>query len=568
MQIKDKKLLGIISCVILGTAILIASLLFSNVDKDEIDGNNIIHFAEGWDVSIGNKQYSDVKVPTVIKDAPKGNTMIVENELPQDLDSHTYLFLRSSHQNVRVYIAGQPVYSFGWGEKRLFGRTPGCNWILIPLSKENDGANVKIELTGVYDRYTNWINGIYVGDKSAIINMIVNDRQGSILISGVMMLMGIFMLCITTILRNTSITVSLQRLGIFTILIGFWSICVVNIMQVVYGNVYFLLNLEILLFNLLFPVFLWFLLSFSYYKEKKEITILFWISVVQFFVIEILQITEIMDYMESMVITHAVQIFTIGYIFFMGIGSIVRKEASRKGKILVISLSPMLLLAAADVARFYRPDIIDEGFFTRIGTMIFIMLWAVEVIRNMSGKMVKMAKNDVLEILAYEDLMTGLKNRTAFEERMNEYQNTTDTAEHCIITFDMNCLKGINDKFGHQKGDQAIVKVTGIIKEIFEPHGVCYRIGGDEICVILPKTEKTSNRFIKEALQKVEDMTRKASQGLDMELSVAAGYAWASMEENRDVYQAFREADRRMYRHKKFMKGSPAEQRENAGATD
>ena len=118
----------------------------------------------------------------------------------------------------------------------------------------------------------------------------------------------------------------------------------------------------------------------------------------------------------------------------------------------------------------------------------------------------------------------------------------------------MNGLKERNDNFGHMNGDHAIIAIAHIIKNAFEPQGVSYRTGGDEICVILSKAALDGNDVITESLQKIGKDMKSASQNLDLELSVAVGYSRTAKLQGKSIYQVYREADRRMYQHKQRMK--------------
>lgn len=554
MYKKSKQVNGILICCMIGIVILFASLFYSEVDQTPIREEQLTNYGDEWQINVENNSYSHVQLPSYIQNVTLGNTLILSKKLPSNIDEHNYLYFRASHQKVKIYVDDKLVYSFGWNDNRLFSKSPACVWVVVPLESNQSNDQLRIELVGVYENYANRINNIYIADKSAIIHDIVSKRLGSILICFVLVIIGMSMIAITVILRKSKITASLQRLGFLAVLIGVWSACVTNTLQILYNNVYFLLNLEFFLFNLLLPFFLWFLLSFKHYSEQKWINLIFWMSIVQFMAIEGLQLIGIADYLESIVVTHIIMIFGIGYIIVTGVWDIFHKHATSEVKVLILSVILLMIFIGIDIIRFYQLTNMDEGFYTRIGTLIFIGTWGAEVIRNMSNRFVYIARTKALETLAYEDLMTGLKNRTAFEEWMNAYGSNTNEEDVYIITFDMNGLKSINDNYGHMKGDQALVIIAKIIKNAFTPMGITYRIGGDEICVILSKASLIHTDEVKKKLQIIEEKVDKASKDLAIEFSVAVGYAKVSSKENKDIFEAYKEADSRMYVKKQEMK--------------
>ncbi len=556
MRIEDKPTIGILSCFIIGLLVLLAGVFFSTVDSPAIQENALTDFGADWQVDAAGQTYENLNFPTQIAPVAVGNTLILTHSLPSNVDSHMYVFFRASHQKVRVYIQNQLVYSFGWENQHLFSKTPGCAWTLVPLTDAAKAATIRVELTGVYPRYANRINAFYIGDKGAIIGSILKPRLASIFICFVLLILGIGMIFVAVCLRNRKATASLWRLGIFTCLIAVWSACVANFLQLFYPNVLFLLHLEFFTFNLLLPSLLLFLRSFPYYQNRRWMHLFFWVSLAQFMLIEVLQLTRIADYMESIFLTHIVLAITLGSIIGTGIYALLRKHmVNEEVKVLVVSVVVLLLFTSLDLVRFYH-FVGDEGLFTRLGTLILIAIWMLAVVRAMSKRFSDIAKTEALEILAYIDLMTGLRNRTAFEEWLQDYDSDSNPQDRYIVTFDMNGLKAINDKMGHIKGDQAIIAIARVIKEVFEPKGVCYRVGGDEICVILPSDEGMEATALQASLQQVESMIAASSREMHIDFSVAVGYALTSSQNDVDFYQAYKEADHRMYAHKQQMKSS------------
>lgn len=85
------------------------------------------------------------------------------------------------------------------------------------------------------------------------------------------------------------------------------------------------------------------------------------------------------------------------------------------------------------------------------------------------------------------DAMTGLLRRDAGEVRIREHLAAHTRPGGILIMIDMDDLKGINDTYGHQYGDEAIKSVAETIKKHFRKDDLLIRIGGDEFIVFLPR---------------------------------------------------------------------------------
>jgi len=120
--------------------------------------------------------------------------------------------------------------------------------------------------------------------------------------------------------------------------------------------------------------------------------------------------------------------------------------------------------------------------------------------------------------LSQEDDLTGLFNRRRTVELIeNEIQraNRYDTI-FSVILMDIDHFKAVNDRFGHQAGDEVLIKITGVIRSNVRATDLVGRWGGEEFLIILPETnmdggfslaEKTRTRLESAYLGKIGHRT-------------------------------------------------------------
>ena len=161
--------------------------------------------------------------------------------------------------------------------------------------------------------------------------------------------------------------------------------------------------------------------------------------------------------------------------------------------------------------------------------------------------------------IAYVDALTGVANRTAYIEKINDIERTrhADTAI-CVFVIDIDRFKAVNDSYGHNAGDTVLQITASLLTDTFagESYSV-FRIGGDEFAVIAENIEE------EEALNKLrilESTVEKQRGGIPF--SVSVGYAGIDRGQNNAVENAFAAADKQMYWHKREkvrQQGMPAE---------
>lgn len=151
-----------------------------------------------------------------------------------------------------------------------------------------------------------------------------------------------------------------------------------------------------------------------------------------------------------------------------------------------------------------------------------------------------------MNYLSYHDVLTGLYNRNYFEQELSRIDKITE-APIGLIIFDLDGLKLVNDSFGHEQGDNLLVRTAELILSCFRESDIVARIGGDEISVVM---ENSSGELLEQALMrvygKVEELQKDTQR---IPISLSAGYAFRN--DNRtSMREVFREADNKMYRAK------------------
>jgi len=160
--------------------------------------------------------------------------------------------------------------------------------------------------------------------------------------------------------------------------------------------------------------------------------------------------------------------------------------------------------------------------------------------------------------LANKDGLTGVQNKIAYnreEARINALIKEGKMEPFGIAMIDLNYLKNTNDEFGHDAGDDALIKLAHLICIVFA-HSPVYRTGGDEFVVILTKHDFNHSKSL------IKSFNTKNKQLMDDDtlpdaerISAAIGYAIFNPKEDTSVEDVFKRADKFMYERKRKMKG-------------
>jgi diguanylate cyclase (GGDEF)-like protein len=105
-----------------------------------------------------------------------------------------------------------------------------------------------------------------------------------------------------------------------------------------------------------------------------------------------------------------------------------------------------------------------------------------------------------LRATAMRDPLTGVANRRAFGERLR-YEGARHTRQQrsfAVIALDLDGFKGVNDRFGHQAGDDLLREVAAAIGSILREQDTLARVGGDEFTVLAPETDRAGGTRLAE----------------------------------------------------------------------
>lgn len=162
---------------------------------------------------------------------------------------------------------------------------------------------------------------------------------------------------------------------------------------------------------------------------------------------------------------------------------------------------------------------------------------------------------DYINSLAYRDAMTGVNNKTAYEDAVKKMEEKMRLAnpQFAVVVFDVNGLKKINDTYGHDFGDMLIISACKLISKSF-PKSPVYRIGGDEFAVILEDGTYENYPGLLEDFEQAMGLENKNLKDKKFRISIARGIAIYDRETDLTYADVFKRADKAMYANKASMK--------------
>lgn len=232
---------------------------------------------------------------------------------------------------------------------------------------------------------------------------------------------------------------------------------------------------------------------------------------------------------------------------------------------LKIDLDRAAKLVAGEISTYQ----LEKRYLHKEGHPIWVML-SVSLVRNAKGEphyfvsqvidiTERKKMEQQLQAVSVTDLLTGLLNRRGFMEQAARQLRVADRLEGEIYLFyaDLDNLKTINDRLGHDVGDQALGETADILRRTFRQSDVISRIGGDEFAVLLT-TRKTDDASA--VTVRFEDQVATANRTENRVYIVGISFGIVKQDQStpHTIAELLSQADALMYRHKNKRKKANA----------
>ena len=508
-----------------------------------------IDFSQSWTDESGNVfDLADIRQSTIIY-----------KQIP-NLDYDVELFFCAQNIKAYVYIDDKLVNGSESEYKitnTLRYKAPGAHYIWVTLHKEQSGRMIAIEIDKMYresDSSCN-INNMVIGRGQDILLNHIRSKASGYSLCLMCVMLGLLLLIFSIPLRHYGKDGnSLLYLGLFATVVGIWSMTETSWCQIIWGySSFFHIITSFTLLLIAVPIYLFFrsrcetVTNISTYIISAVTIISFVLSLILHFCFDV-------DIHEVIILAHislGICIFFTLYYAVKHLISVKFRDTAFWGLIL------MAVLSTIDLLLYYRNPGRDNSTFTRLGLFIYIMILSYCVIKQYIAIYNESVEIEILRKLAFVDVLTGFENRVAWTEKLKHIEdNHASYQDHCIVVFDVNCLKYINDTFGHSMGDKSIAESSEYIKKHFGSGGNYYRIGGDEFVWLADKniTDMEISDIMVRFERDIEVRNRVKHKDYPYPLYIASGKSRIDFSGDKDASDAFNAADKEMYRNKLELK--------------
>ncbi|MBO4636739.1 MAG: GGDEF domain-containing protein [Clostridiales bacterium] len=474
--------------------------------------------------------------------------------IPAGANINRELCLECRNMSFEVYIDDMTVYTYDPDFLSIYGTSYGTAYHTIRIPQTTGDHNVRIVCRPTSTSTPGYILGARMMDGVDYMSYIYSENLANFVLSVFMTALGAMLfVCGLALMTSSNIGREIVAMGLFTVVAALWSSTEASYLQISTGNssaVHFLSYICLMLMPGAASGFI------GYFTDNEKsilIRIIPLASIVVCLTAIILTCVGIADYHTLLPATHILLGITIILGGYYTVSTIIKKRSSNSMLLLILAFAFGAIGGIIDIIRYYVGIAgTDTARFFRYGLLVFVLIMSIhEVGKLMSFKSYE-AEADNMRNLARTDALTGLSNRMAFSEYMENLEERS-FGHVLIVQLDVNYLKRVNDNYGHSMGDNHIEAAAKVINDSFAEFGTVYRSGGDEFIVTM---EGENARVLYDAaIKKMNKCIDRYNAKKDPNVKLEIAYGMAEFDIGKgSAEDTLKKADDLMYKMKNQMK--------------
>ena len=211
--------------------------LFST-EKESFDDDNCRKWNRNWSVEDSNGTIGEtIQLPTRL-DVDQNEYFRITKKLPDVIHNINCLQVRSSQEDVNIYVDGDIRKIYNDEKIRPFGKSSASATLLVPLREKDAGKYITIEAKSGLSSYSGMIQNVYIGSERGLLFRILRLNYWSYIISVLIYLIGL--VCIAMYFASKSIhneKRDLLYIGWMALSLALWLICESDMRQFYFSNV-------------------------------------------------------------------------------------------------------------------------------------------------------------------------------------------------------------------------------------------------------------------------------------------------------------------------------------------
>ncbi len=450
---------------------------------------------------------------------PGKHNLNIQKRIPENLNGK-YLYFFTSDQSVCIYVDNELIYEYGTRpDTESFANSTADSWHEVRIKKSYEGKMLRVFFTYPYQWHSGHIFKFYLSKPQDFLRNLVRKYWFGLVFAFFCLTSFGIIVSFSSILKERLGQITpIMFIALYALISSIWFISdnKLFIFAVPHPTALFAISIiALMLIDMPALLYASTIKNLSCTKFVKGFAIIKLLAVIAVLILGLFSVINIYAYRNLVHIY--MYLSTLVFFITMGIGILKSKRKDLISPVLLYLA--VILVSSIDMIIYIKNQEAYSANYSSLAASVTIAFLYIVATKSLNRLMDENKKAAIHKNLVTQDFMTGTKNKSAFLGDIDKLILSKDLA---ALTFDINELKLINDRYGHENGDKAVIFVAELLKDMFSKMGACYRSGPDEFTVII----KDCSDLDVYDLQKEFLITLKAKiANLTYPLSVAIGCA-------------------------------------------
>lgn len=303
--------------------------------------------------------------------------MVITSTLPEDYDSNT-LSVRSSLQSIRFYINGKLRSEYDTKDTRLAGKNSASRYVFCKTSDADAGKELSIELRTNTKQYSGVVNTVYCGDKTDIWEFLFTQYGMETIIAFFLLFASVITIIFSIMLGLIYHTkFDMEYLGWCMLMGSIWMLGESKFRQLLVPHSSALATLCFIILMLSPLPVLFYADQVQHRKYRRLYLPIGWLAIFNFIISTILHLPGILDYIETLFVSHAILLLTVFAVLFT-FALDIKKDKKRRNLLAFIGLlAATVSVMIEGISTYFVVSL--SGIFVGIG---MIILFSLNVLRT------------------------------------------------------------------------------------------------------------------------------------------------------------------------------------------
>ena len=504
-----------------------------------------IELTKGWTVfEDGEKTAENITMPYLVKDK-KAHQIDLFITLPEIPYEYTILTAYKDELNLTLLLDNEVLLESNFSPSKHEKKVNGTSFLHLPLVGNPTGKELHLKLNRTNFPFYTISPEVSLHDSlDTRILFLSRNHLGFFLMTTIATL-GLLLLIVTLLTSKKKIIYSPQLyLALFVFVTSLWVLCNTRAIQFFTENTLLIHYLEYISFYSI-PTLIWAYIWLNWHKFGNLSITALTMNLTLFIAVLTLKLVNVSDFISFRSFFHLIILMNALVLIYVGVK--LGLSATKSLRIFFVGFLLFAICCVIDIIRFYlsfSPTTMTTFF--QLGLVLMLICLTLSYALTINEKIKTQINASIYKNLAYSDKLTGLRSRLAFEEDLEQLQRTLKPQDELVmVNIDFNDFKQINDTFGHLCGDNVLKLIADALNSLFHGIAQCYRIGGDEFCIIAINHDAGE---IQKLLYKLNPLLQQNKNNFSV--SASFGIAVYNRFLHSTLNEVFESADSRMYQNK------------------